>query len=188
MVRRLTVVVAAYASATAFVAAEADVPNTPQRGKIYPACHVHKTKAVHFANATSKDILEISVGTGPCYAATLTIVVRTEYGEILYSYVDHFKKHIVTHWSEVDVEEATNYLDKELKNATYPASQLPKWEELEDYYENNYQTVQIPKAQYEALIKSNARVLSHLTYYEGWRTVTYDEKSKKAVIVTDGGL
>jgi hypothetical protein len=188
MFRRLGLLTAAYASAASLVAAESSLPNTPQPGKAYSTCHIHKTKHVHFANATSNDILEVSIGTGPCYAATLTIIVRSEYGEVLYSYVDHFKKHIVGHWSKVGIKDATDFLDEELKNATYPASQLPKWEEPDDYYENNYQAVQIPRARYEAIIKSRAPIFSHRTYYEGWRTVTYDEKTKRAVIVTDGGL
>lgn len=185
MPRPLSEIVAVCAS----IALAGAAPNAPQPGKAYPSCHVHKSQPVHFANATSKDLLEISIGTGPCYAATLSIVVRSEYGEILYAYVDRFKKHVATHWADEGLpDSAAKFVDDELSNAVYPASDLPKWEEPNDYYESNYQTVQIPKARYEVLKRTKAPILSHRTYYEGWRTVTYDETAKKAVIVTQGGL
>lgn len=152
-----------------------------------PACHWHSSKPVHFANAKTNDTLEMSIGEGPCHAATLTIVVHSESGAVLYSYVSPLSQHTSRQPSEFDLAFAKEFLERSLQNAVVPASTLPEWEEPSAYFDHNFQEIQIAKARYVALRKTNRPILWHSTYHEGGRSVMYDEKNLKAVIVTQGG-
>jgi hypothetical protein len=89
---------------------------------------MHQSTPVAFRNEQSKDILEISIGTGPCSEATLTIVIRVEEtGQILYSYVAPFEQHIVPADNRDLVAEAKTFIASEIQSATFPSSDLPPY-------------------------------------------------------------
>jgi hypothetical protein len=77
-----------------------------------PTCAMQKARNVSFRNATSKDAMEVSVGTGPCERTTLTIVVRSELGHILYSYAAPFKKHVADWYVPNLDKEAAAFVDQ----------------------------------------------------------------------------
>jgi hypothetical protein len=45
---------------------------------VYPECPLRRSAEVSFRTPGSHDVLEISIGAGPCYKATLTLVIRAE--------------------------------------------------------------------------------------------------------------
>lgn len=102
----------------------------------YPTCHMHKSRDVSFRNATSKDVLDVSIGTGPCYAATLTIIVRSVTGEVLYSYVAPFKRHTATHWEDRELDrEAAQFVDDVIAGGIQSSASLPPYLDPTPYYE-----------------------------------------------------
>jgi hypothetical protein len=149
---------------------------------------MHEAKPIAFRYPTAEDVLEVSIGTGPCSIATLSIVVRhAESGQILYSYVERFEQHTVPAEDRDLVAEAKTFIASELQTAMGPASELPPWLEPEAYEEKHQGSILIEKAQYEALRATEQPILSHPTYYEGWRLVFFDEKTGEAVTVIEGG-
>lgn len=157
--------------------------------QIYPSCHLHRSQEVSFRNHSSKDILEISIGGGPCYSATMTIVIRTEHGEILYSYVAPFKRHIAVDWRDNDLDkDAERFVDRTIAKAMGTTANLPPFLEPEAYYEANDGSIEVPKAEYEKLRKEARPMFYHMTYYEGWQFVVYDEKERKSRVIVSGGL
>jgi hypothetical protein len=154
-----------------------------------PSCQLHKSRAVSFRSATSPDILDISIGPGACYDATLKLVVLTNAGVELYSYIAPFKRHTATDWEDPNLDrDAQQFVDSQLSGAMSLSSDLPPFAEPDAYYEANYQTIKVPRAMYEKLRDEPRPMLCHATYYEGWQCVVFDEKTGKAVIVTAGGV
>lgn len=97
-------------------------------GGAAPECHLHRSKEVSFRERGSKDVLEISIRTRPCYAATLTIVVRTEYGDVLYSHVAKFKQHAALHWESPGLpDNARDFVETSLSNAMRTTASLPPY-------------------------------------------------------------
>jgi hypothetical protein len=149
---------------------------------------MHESKPVAFRNPTANDVLELAIGTGPCSVATLTIIVRhAESGQILYSYVERFEQHTVPAEDRDLLAEAKTFIAGELQTAMGKASELPPWLEPEAYEQEHQGSIMIEKAQYEALRATEQPLLSHPTYYEGWRMVVFDEKTGEAITVVEGG-
>lgn len=151
-------------------------------------CHVYKSRAVSFQNATSPDVLEVGVGTGPCERATLTIVVRSDVGHVLYSYVAPFKRHIAD-WYVPDLDkEAHRFIDRLLERGVGSSADLPPWAEPEAYEEKNSAVISVTREAYEALRAKPRPMLTHPTYYEGWTSVVFDPQTGEAVVVVTGGV
>jgi len=155
----------------------------------YPTCHVHKSTDVHFRNAESKDVLEVSIGTGSCYAATLAIVIRSEFGAVLYGYVAPFKRHVVTNWADRGLDaDATRFVEDVIATGMRTTSELPPYQDPTDFYDETNNVIQISKLEYEKLRSKRRPMLFHLTHYESWQYVVFDEATGKAVVVITGGL
>jgi hypothetical protein len=94
---------------------------------VYPECPLRRSAEVSFRTPGSHDVLEISIGAGPCYKATLTLVIREgRGGEILYSYVQRFKQHTVVGWDEPDLNEvAAEVVDRMISEPMRSTSSLP---------------------------------------------------------------
>lgn len=149
-------------------------------------CHIHETRAVSFRDAQAKDVLEISIGTGPCETATLTIVIRVEdTGQILYSYNAPVRQHVVE--STTLKDDAKMFVAGEIKSPLTLSSDLPPFTDTETYAEEHSAGIAIPKAEYEALRQKPRPVYSHPTYFEGWRSVVIDDTTGTAKVVVEGG-
>lgn len=155
-----------------------------------PSCSMQKAREVSFRNATSKDILEISIGTGPCYHATLTIVIRTrDEGQILYSYVQLFGQHVVEPSESKElIASAKFFVDDLLTRGMISTDTLPPWLPTEEYAENHQSTLNVTREVYEDLRKKPRPMFSHPTYHEGWKSVTFDEKASETIEVLSGGV
>jgi hypothetical protein len=155
----------------------------------YPTCHLHKSRDVSFRDATSKDVLEVSIGTGPCYAATMTIVIRSNAGEVLYSYVAPFKRHTATHWEDAELDkEAVRFVDELIRNGVGSSRELPPYLEPNAYAEENSGEIKISRKAYEQLRAKPRPMFEHANHYEGWQYVVYDKAKEEAVIVVTGGV
>lgn len=151
------------------------------------SCHLHRTKDVSFRAKDSEDVLEVSIGNGPCHSATLTIVVRTEQGEIVYSYIAPFLRHIAT--SDEDLSKvAEAFVGRAIAGAMQSTTSLPPFLEPEAYYEKHDGAISITRTEYEMLRWKARPMLYHLNYYEGWQYIIYDEKTQKSRIIVEGGL
>lgn len=152
-----------------------------------PSCHLHRTRDVSFRTNDSKDVLEISIGDGPCNRATLAIVVRTEEGEVLYSYIAPFLRHTAS--SDENLSKiAETFVDRTITNAMQSTTNLPPFLESEAYYEKHNGVIIVARTEYEKLRRKARPMLYHLNYYEGWQYIVYDEKTNKSQIILEGGL
>jgi hypothetical protein len=151
-------------------------------------CPVQKARAVSFRDATAKDVLEVSIGTGSCERATLTIVIRSDVGHILYSYVAPFKQHIADWYVPNLDKEAHRFIDRLFERGLGSSGDLPPWEEPDAYQEKHSATIGLSREAYEELRAKPRPMLSHPTYYEGWTSVVLDPRTGKAIEVLSGGV
>jgi len=152
------------------------------------SCAMQKARDVSFRNATAEDVLEISIGTGPCERATLTIVVRSDLGHILYSYVAPFKQHVAD-WDVPELDkEARQFVDGLISQGVESTASLPPWEEPDAYEEKHAGRIEVSREVYEKLRAKPRPMMSHPTYHEGWKSVVYDERAGEAVVVVTGGV
>jgi hypothetical protein len=152
------------------------------------ACPMQKSRPVSFRDATAKDVLEVSIGTGPCERATLTIVIRSDLGHIIYSYVAPFKQHVAD-WYVPDLgKEAHAFVDQLLERGIGSSADLPPWLEPGAYEEQNSAVLDVSREVYEELRAKPRPMLNHPTYYEGWKSVVYDPRTGKTVEVLSGGV
>ena len=159
-------------------------------GESYPGCLGGSQHNVPFTSEAATDILAVSIDGSPCYEATLEVSVTSEEGDQLYHYEARFKPHVVMHWENPELPEEANRLVRRFNNpiSFSKANQLPKWLPKEDYYEANYQVLQVDRAYYDMLREQDWFVYTHLIHYEGWRVITYDRKKQKMVVISEGGL
>jgi hypothetical protein len=156
-----------------------------------PECHVHKSKEVGFQGASSKDVLEVSIGTGPCRVATLSIVVRTDSGVVLYSYAAEFSRHVPDGLNDATLRgDAVTFVEGMFGpwGIASAAERLPPYEEPEAFEQKHFQSIAVTKAQYEELRSKGQPVLCHPTYHEGSQCVTFNKAENTAIVVMSGGL
>jgi hypothetical protein len=151
-------------------------------------CAMQKARGVSFRDARAKDVMEVSIGTGDCERATLTIVIRSDVGHILYSYVAPFKQHVAD-WYVPDLDkEAHRFVDGLLARGIGSSADLPPWLAPEVYEEKHSATIDMTREAYEELRAKPRPMLSHPTYYEGWKAVVYDPRTGETVVVLTGGV
>jgi hypothetical protein len=153
-----------------------------------PNCQVQKAREVSFRNASAKDVLEVTVGTGPCAAATLTIVIRSDVGHILYSYVEQFEQHVVHSEQDPLHTKAVPFVDGLLQQGLGTTAELPPWLEPEAYEQKHAAEVQVTREEYERLRANPRPMFTHPTYHEGWRSMVWDEKEDEPMTVVTGGV
>jgi hypothetical protein len=154
-------------------------------------CHLHKSKEVGFQSASSKDVLEVSIGTGPCRVATLSIVVRTDSGVVIYSYVAEFSRHVPDELNEATLEgDAKAFVESmfDVWGVASAAERLPAYQEPDAFEKEHLQSITVPKAVYEELRRKGQPVLCHPTYHEGSQCVAFDKSENKAIVVMSGGV
>lgn len=155
-----------------------------------PSCAIQKARDVSFRNAKAEDVLEVSIGTGPCFHTTLTIVIRTkEAGHTLYSYVDQFGKHVGDDASSPTlVQDSVAFVEGLLARGIQSTESLPPWLPADKYEQEHQATLDVSREVYEGLRKNPRPMFSHPTYFEGWTSVVWDEKEGKAITVLSGGV
>jgi hypothetical protein len=152
------------------------------------SCAMQKARAVSFRDAAAKDTLEVSIGTGDCERATLTIVIRSDLGHILYSYVAPFKQHIAD-WYVPDLDkEAAAFVDELLQRGIGSTADLPPWLEPEAYEQQHSAVLDVSREVYEELRAKPRPMFNHPTYYEGWTSVIYDTRTGQTIAVLSGGV
>lgn len=152
------------------------------------SCPMQKARAVSFRDAKAKDVLEVSIGTGNCERATLTIVIRSDLGHVLYSYVAPFKQHVAD-WYVPDLDkEAHRFVDGLLVRGLGSTADLPPWQEPDAYEAQHSSSIRVSREAYEALRAKPRPMMSHPTYHEGWTSVVYDPTTGESIEVVSGGV
>lgn len=156
----------------------------------YPSCEITKERPISFSSKTPSDTLRVRISGKPCYQATLYISVFKSDGREIYKYAAPFKKHVAAHWEDSNLaQEALDFANDVLEKAQWGKSEsLPVWKPENEFYEENSSTVSVSKTEYKKYRTQNIPVLWHLTFYEGWRYVVYDQKTKTSIVLLDGGL
>ena len=159
-------------------------------GDSYPSCSVASKRNVPFTSWAGTDMLEVSINGNPCYEATLVLTITSEEGHRLYRYEAPFKLHVAAHWEDPDLaEDAKRLIQRFNDHVSFSkSSELPKWSSVEDYYEANYQVLQVDRAYYEMLLQQDWFVYTHKIHYEGWRVITFDRLKQQMVVVSEGGV
>jgi len=153
-----------------------------------PSCPMQKGRGVAYQSVSSKDYLEVTIGSGPCHAATLTIVIRSDTGQILYSYVAPYKQHTPGDWQSAEVgKEAGWFVDGLIKDGVGSTSELPPWAPPEKYEQEHSSAIIVSREEYEALRAKPRPLFSHATYHEGWKMVVFDPKAGESIVVVEGG-
>ena len=111
-------------------------------------------------------------------------------GSRLYEYEARFKPHVAVHWEDSSLDgDAERLADRFLETESFGlTSDLPQWLPEADYYEANYQIIQISKEDYEELLLKDWITYTHKVHYEGWRVVTFDPEGRRSIIVSEGKL
>ena len=111
-------------------------------------------------------------------------------GSRLYEYEARFKPHVAVHWEDSSLDgDAQRLAGRFLESESFGlTSDLPRWLPEADYYEANYQIIQISKEDYEELLRKDWITYTHKVHYEGWRVVTFDPENQRSIIVSEGTL
>lgn len=162
----------------------------PAFGSEYPGCDVTKETQVNFSTSAATDRLSISISGQPCYEASLSITITAQDGRQLYSYEAPFKSHIAIQWDDPGIDADAEKFAVELFDDYRfgMTSDLPAWLPEDDYYESNYQVVQIERDYYEVLRENQWPTFSHPIHYEGWKVIAFDRGKNESVVVSEGGL
>lgn len=156
----------------------------------YPDCNIKTSSSANFSNDDKKDIITVTINGSPCYEGELSLSITNPDGKIIYNYTARFKLHTAVPWEDYKLDEVAKEVAAAMtKEAHFQSSkELPVWQPNDEYYEVNYQEIEVPKEYYNKLRQANWITFSHLTHYEGWRVIVYDRIEHKVVIVSNGGL
>jgi hypothetical protein len=153
-------------------------------------CHTHRAQVVHFRTATTKDVLEVVIGPGPCHLATLSIVIKADAdGEVFYSYVAPLMRHIPSAPDSPGfLESVKQFVDRTYTEAMSTTAKLPPFTNANKFRDDNGEELQIPPAEYERLRWTVRPVFGHANHYEGWQYVVFDEKRGEGIVIIRGGV
>ena len=162
----------------------------PSAGGDYPDCDVSRQLQVSFSGPSSVDQLAITIQGSPCYEASLEVFIASATGARLYEYEARFKPHVAVHWEDSSLDgDAERLADRFVDSESFGlTSDLPRWMPEADYYEANYQIIQISKDDYEELRRKDWITYTHSVHYEGWRVVAFDPENQRSLIVSEGTL
>ena len=163
---------------------------TPVIGDSPPDCDVSGDMKISFSSEDATDVLSITISESPCYEASLEVSIVSEDGDLLYHYEAPFKPHVATQWDDPGLAtDAKRSVDRFMDDISFErTSDLPAWLPEDEYYEANYQVVQIDRAYYDKLRDNDWSVYTHKIHYEGWKVIAFDRQRERTVIVSEGGL
>jgi hypothetical protein len=160
-------------------------------GDKHPDCEVTKESQISFSSKDAADRLSMAISGSPCYEASLDISITANDGRLLYHYEAPLAKHLVAPWDDPGLlaEEVEWFASRILSQESIGrTSDLPVWLPKDEYYEANYQVIQVDRDYYEELREYDWIVYTHHIYYEGWRVIAYDQQQARTVVVSEGGL
>ena len=82
---------------------------------------------------------------------------------------------------------AKRLVDGLIADGVRSTAELPPWLPADQYEQQHQAAVHVPRDIYEDLRARPRPMLSHLTYFEGWNSVVYDERTRTSVVVVSGG-
>jgi hypothetical protein len=154
-----------------------------------PPCKYSAKRTVAFYSANSRDQLTVSIGSGACHSAKLTIVVTSDKGKVLYRYDGPFKRHTAVSWDDRELPNvAREFVEQTLKLAVVEPAELPKATPRSKMTDDDVYELALTEAKMKGLLAAGQPVLYHDTYYEGGQFVTYDPAIGKSRVVIRWGL
>ena len=160
-------------------------------GDDYPDCEVTKESQVSFFGEDVADRLSVTISGSPCYEGSLDISITANDGRLVYHYEAPFSKHLIASWEDPSLlaERIERFTGRILgQESIGRTSDLPLWLPEADYYESNYQIIQISREDYEKLRRKEWITYTHSIHYEGWRVVAFDPENQRSIIVSEGTL
>ena len=153
-----------------------------------PRCQSSMSRHVAFASRTAKDNLTVSIGPGACHSATLSIVVTSSRGKVLYSYVAPFKRHVAIQWDDPELPQlARAFVQETASHALVLKGDRPVPQPA-DQAEEGDAVLTVPAVVYARLVSGGKPILYHLTYYEGGQYIVYDPSTRTARVIAQWGV
>lgn len=150
-------------------------------------CHIHKSLPIHFRSFKVKDILELSVGPGPCATAIMTLNIRSDEGDVFYTYASQFALHVVPDPNDPNFDK---FIEPFLKNletgAQKNARDMPKYYKQDEA--NGLIKLHVKRNSYKAMRLRHVPMLYHLTSHDRWQYVMFNKKKSGARVVVSGEL
>ena len=164
------------------------VTDVQAQGALDPPCQSSVSRQIAFASRTAKDSLTVSIGPGACHSATLSIVVTSSRGKVLYRYVALFKKHVATQWDDPERPQlARDFLNETASHALVSKGDRPVPKPA-DQAEEGDAVLTVPAPVFARLASRGQPMLYHPTYYEGGQYVVYDPATRTARVVAQWGV
>lgn len=153
-------------------------------------CHVDITSQISLRSAESVDEVRVSIHGTPCHDAELLITISDHSGVQLYHYVAAFKPHTVYQWNDPQLPTAaSNFARQAVESANVTiSSNLRPFDDLHKEFDGIAFETPLSRAEYERIRMATRPVFTHLTGYESWRTIVFDETLRHAVVVLDWGM
>ena len=156
-------------------------------GDDYPDCEVTKESQISFSSEDAADRLSITISGSPCFESSLDISITANDGRLLYHYEAPFAKHLVAPWEDPAIlaEEVEWFANRVLgQESVGHTSDLPVWLPEDEYFDANYQVIQVDRDYYEEIREYDWIVYTHNIHYDGWRVIAYDQQQARTVVVS----
>ncbi|MDH5629578.1 MAG: hypothetical protein OEY96_05420 [Gammaproteobacteria bacterium] len=155
-----------------------------------PSCDIEIEKPIFISNKHAEDTLSVHIKGEPCHKADLEILIKDVNDKEIYQYRAPFKPHIAVQWDDKDLNKfAKQFAQEAFKEYRFGhTNKLPEWMPKEEYYEENYQELEVSKEYYLSILSKSWQTFSHMTHYEGWQIIAFDQNSNKFVLISKGGL
>ena len=149
------------------------------------SCHIHKTHSINFRSYEVKDILELSVSPGPCATATMTLIIKSEYGEIFYTYAGRFAPHVTSDSADPNFHKFIDpFINNLITDAAKKSKDMPKY--IRQDAANGFIKLHIKQKFYNDLRVRHLPLFYHPNNHNGWQYVMFDKKTGQGKLLVSG--
>ncbi|BFM18356.1 hypothetical protein R50073_45390 [Maricurvus nonylphenolicus] len=153
-------------------------------------CDLTQERNIAFSAPEAKDTLRVHIYGDSCSESEVDIVVINAKQQLLYQYTGKLAKLMPYKLHEPELSQVVVAFAEQLLNVANSRSTkfLPRYTNVDDFYEATNDFVVISTAEYEALRQQDKPIIWHATGDSSWVHLVYDPKRQASRVIMRGGV
>lgn len=153
-------------------------------------CNLTQQREIAFSAPGAKDTLRVHIYGDSCAEAEVDILVINAKQQLLYQYTGELAKLMPYKLQEPEISQLVVAFAEQLLNIANSRSTkfLPRYTNVDEFYEATNDFVVISTAEYEALRQQDKPIIWHATGDSSWVHLVYDPQRQTSRVIMRGGV
>ena len=153
-------------------------------------CNLTQERDIAFSAPGAKDTLRVHIYGDSCAEAEVDILVVNDKEQLLYQYTGELTKLMPYKLQEPEISQLVVAFAEQLLNVANSRSTkfLPRYTNVDEFYEATNDFVVISTAEYEALRQQDKPIIWHATGDSSWVHLVYDPQQQTSRVIMRGGV